>query len=263
LPEVLDSAYRRDGIEETILVTRSNYRATEFNRAIRGEVLYLEEEIARGELMLISKNNYHWSKGVKGLDFVANGDIVSVERVHGTEAKYGFRFADVTLTMPDREVQFDAKIMLETLNNDYAALPTERLRTLYNAILNDGDLFAPETPYETRVRALRSNPHWNALQVKYAYAVTCHKAQGGQWKNVVVDMGYIPPEAMGLEFYRWLYTATTRARQQLYFPESGKRGVKIRSTRGANCSYCARPRMQRGFGASFCRQIRDCSSPRR
>lgn len=221
LPEVLDSAYRRDGIEETILVTRSNYRATEFNRAIRGEVLYLEEEIARGELMLISKNNYHWSKGVKGLDFVANGDIVSVERVHGTEAKYGFRFADVTLTMPDREVQFDAKIMLETLNNDYAALPTERLRTLYNAILNDGDLFATETPYESRVRALRSNPHWNALQVKYAYAVTCHKAQGGQWKNVVVDMGYIPPEAMGLEFYRWLYTATTRARQQLYFLNPG------------------------------------------
>jgi exodeoxyribonuclease-5 len=217
LPEVLDTAYRRDGIEETILVTRSNYRATEFNRAIRTEVLYLEEEIARGELMLISKNNYHWSKGVKGLDFVANGDIVSVERVHGTETKYGFRFADVTLSMPDREVQFDAKIMLETLNNDYAALPTERLKTLYNAILNDGDLFAAETPYETRIRALRTNPHWNALQVKYAYAVTCHKAQGGQWKNVVVDMGYIPPEAMGLEFYRWLYTATTRAREQLYF----------------------------------------------
>jgi exodeoxyribonuclease-5 len=217
LPEVLDTAYRRDGLEETILVTRSNYRATEFNRAIRTEVLYLEEEIARGELMLISKNNYHWSKGVKGLDFVANGDIVSVERVHGTETKYGFRFADVTLSMPDREVQFDAKIMLETLNNDYAALPTERLKTLYNAILNDGDLFAAETPYETRIRALRTNPHWNALQVKYAYAVTCHKAQGGQWKNVVVDMGYIPPEAMGLEFYRWLYTATTRAREQLYF----------------------------------------------
>lgn len=217
LPEVLDTAYRRDGLEETILVTRSNYRATEFNRAIRTEVLYLEEEIARGELMLISKNNYHWSKGVKGLDFVANGDIVSVERVHGTETKYGFRFADVTLSMPDREVQFDAKIMLETLNNDYAALPTERLKTLYNAILNDCDLFAAETPYETRIRALRTNPHWNALQVKYAYAVTCHKAQGGQWKNVVVDMGYIPPEAMGLEFYRWLYTATTRAREQLYF----------------------------------------------
>lgn len=217
LPEVLDTAYRRDGIEETILVTRSNSRATQFNRAIRTEVLYLEEEIARGELMLISKNNYHWSKGVKGLDFVANGDIVSVEKVHGTETRYGFRFADVTLSMPDREVQFDAKIMLETLNNDYAALPGERLKALYDAIMNDTDLFASDTPYDARIRALRTNPHWNALQVKYAYAVTCHKAQGGQWKNVVVDMGYIPPEAMGVEFYRWLYTATTRARTQLYF----------------------------------------------
>lgn len=217
LPEVLDTAYRRDGIEETILITRSNFRATEFNRAIRTEVLYLEEEIARGELMLISKNNYHWSKGVKGLDFVANGDIVTVERVHGTETKYGFRFADVTLSMPDREVQFDAKIMLETLTNDYAALSGERLKSLYNAVLTDPDLFASDTPFEARLRTLRTNPHWNALQVKYAYAVTCHKAQGGQWKNVIVDMGYIPPEAMGLEFYRWLYTATTRARASLHF----------------------------------------------
>jgi exodeoxyribonuclease-5 len=217
LPEVLDTAYRRDGIDETILITRSNYRATEFNRAIRSEVLYLEEEIARGELMLISKNNYHWSKGVKGLDFVANGDIVAVEKLHGTEAKYGFRFADVTLTMPDRDIHFDAKIMLETLNNDFAALPSSRTKELYEAIINDSNLFSPETPYEARVRALRSNPHWNALQVKYAYAVTCHKAQGGQWKNVIVDMGYIPADAMGLEFYRWLYTATTRARNNLFF----------------------------------------------
>lgn len=217
LPEVLDSAYRNDGIEETILITRSNQRATLFNRAIRSEVLYLEEEIARGELMLISKNNYFWSKGVKGLDFIANGDIVTVERVHGTETKYGFRFADVTLSMPDRDLAFDAKILLETLNNDYAALPGERLKTLYEAIMTDGDLFSADTPYEARIRALRTNPHWNALQVKYAYAVTCHKAQGGQWKNVLVDMGYIPPEAMGLDFYRWLYTATTRARSRLYF----------------------------------------------
>jgi exodeoxyribonuclease-5 len=217
LPEVLDSAYRNDGIEETILITRSNQRVTQFNRAIRTEVLYLEEEIARGEFMLISKNNYFWSKGVKGLDFIANGDIVTVERVHGTETKYGFRFADVSLSMPDRDLSFEAKILLETLNNDYAALPGERLKALYEAIMTDGNLFSADTPYSSRIRALRTNQHWNALQVKYAYAVTCHKAQGGQWKNVLVDMGYIPPEAMGLDFYRWLYTATTRARSRLYF----------------------------------------------
>ena len=217
-PEIIDAAYRRDGMDQPVIVTRSNRRAADFNRGIRAQVLYLEEELAQGELILVAHNNYFWSKGVKELDFIANGDVAVVDRVFGTESRYGMRFADVRLTLVDRpDVSFDAKVMLNTLANDYAALGPGELEKLYQAITSDPELFAPDTPYEMRNRQLRTNPYWNALRVKYAYAVTCHKAQGGQWQNVFVDMGYIPPEAMGLEFYRWRYTATTRARQNLYF----------------------------------------------
>ena len=215
--EVIDTAYRNDGLDRTIVITRSNRRATDFNRAIRNEALYMEQEIADGEMLLVVKNNYFWSRGVKGLDFVANGDIVAVTKVHGTERRYGMRFADVTVAMPDSDIVYDCKILLDTLNSDAAALPAERMQAFYQAIMTDPDLFDSTVPWDTRTRVLRTNPYWNALQVKYAYAVTCHKAQGGQWDNVIVDMTYIAPESIGLDFYRWLYTATTRARQRLYF----------------------------------------------
>lgn len=216
LPEALDTAYRRDGVENTLLITRSNQRATAFNRAIRAEVLYIEQEIAQGDMMLIAKNNYFWSKSIKELDFIANGDIVSVDRVYGSEVKYGFRFADVRFTLIDREVSFDAKMMIEPLYNDYNALPRERMAKLYESIMKDDSFFGVDTPYEVRFKRLQSNPYWNALQVKYAYAVTCHKAQGGQWDNVFVDMTYLSPDALDAQFYRWLYTAVTRARRRLY-----------------------------------------------
>lgn len=216
MPEDLYNAYNRDGLQETIVITRSNQRATGFNREIRGNVLYLEEELAKGELILVTKNNYHWSSKIKELDFIANGDVFAIERVHGVEEKYGFRFADVTMSVPETEIAFDAKIMLDSLACENASIPHERLTQLYYAIMEDPELFGPYTPADARLKALRSNPYWNALQVKYAYAVTCHKAQGGQWKNVFVDMSYIPAEAMGLEFYRWLYTAVSRARTNLY-----------------------------------------------
>ncbi len=216
VPEDLYSAYNRDGIQETLVITRSNQRAAGFNREIRGNVLYLEEELAKGELILVTKNNYHWAEKIKEIDFIANGDVFAVERVHSVEEKYGFRFADVTLAIPDSEIGFEAKIMLESLSCEQAAIPQERMSQLYYAIMEDPELFSPYTPADFRLKALRSNPYWNALQVKYAYAVTCHKAQGGQWKNVFVDMSYIPPEAMGMEFYRWLYTAVSRATSRLY-----------------------------------------------
>lgn len=216
LPEELYAAYGRDGMQETILITRSNQRAAGFNREIRGEVLYLEEELSRGELLIVSKNNYHWTQAIKEIDFIANGDVVEVERVFGTEDKYGFRFADVQLSIPDTEYSFPAKIMLETLSSDTASISHDRLTALYYSIMEDPELFSPYTPADARLKALRSNPYWNALQVKYAYAVTCHKAQGGQWKNVFVDMTYISPDSIGLEFYRWLYTAVSRAKSRLY-----------------------------------------------
>lgn len=223
LADVLSSAYARaDGVEDTILVTRSNRRAVDFNRAIRSQVLYYEEELVRGELLMVAKNNYYWQRGVKGLDFVANGDIVRIERVYGTENRYGFHFADVRACLPDcpgpagEPVTFDTKIMLETLSADTPALSPERLRALYQAIAFETMQNTEVTPRSLSA-VLRDSPWWNALQVKYAYAVTCHKAQGGQWNDVVVDMVGIAPDAIGLDFYRWLYTATTRARRRLYY----------------------------------------------
>lgn len=223
LLEVLSGVYGADGgVEDTILVTRSNRRATDFNRAIRSEVLYYEEEIVPEDLLMVAKNNYFWQKGVKGLDFVANGDIVRVERVYGTETRYGFRFADVRLCLsdsvgPDGEpISFDAKVVLDALTTDTPALGSQRMQALYEAIMAE-EALKGDVSQQLMAATLRSNCYWNALQVKYAYAVTCHKAQGGQWKNVIVDMLSIPPDAIGLEFYRWLYTATTRAVSRLYY----------------------------------------------
>ena len=217
LPEVLESAYSRDGIEETLLITRSNRTAADYNRAIRANILYIEEQIQRDELLIVAKNSYFWTRGLKNINFIANGDIIRVTRVIATEYRYGIPFADVELSMPDRDdVSFQAKIMLSTLCTDTASISRNDYHRLYYGVIDDPEFFSAETPYDVRVKKLRDNPYWNALQVKYAYAATCHKAQGGQWTNVFVDLGYIPPEAMGIDFYRWLYTAVSRARSRLY-----------------------------------------------
>lgn len=216
LEDEISASFTENGITETLVITRSNRQATRFNLAIRANILYREEELSREELLLVAKNNYLWSARVKGLDFVANGDTAIVDAIYGTEEKYGFRFADVNLRLPDRDLSFDCKILLDTLVSDTASLEPERYQSLYMSALNDPDMFTPSTPVRTRMRILRSDPYVNALQVKYGYAVTCHKAQGGQWKNVFVDVGYVPPEAYeSMEFYRWLYTAVTRATDRL------------------------------------------------
>lgn len=216
MPEELYNAYNTSGVQETIVITRSNQRAVGFNREIRGSVLYFEEEICRGEMLIVAKNNYYWSEKIKEINFLANGDIVEVREVIGYEEKYGFRFADVTLGIPETDLIFPSKVMLETLNAETAGMSQERYNQLYYSIMEDPELFGPYTPADVRIKTLRKNPYWNALHVKYAYAVTCHKAQGGQWKNVFVDASYIPADAMGMDFYRWLYTAVTRASRHLY-----------------------------------------------
>ncbi len=217
LPDTLDNLYRRDGIGENIVITRSNRTATDFNRAIRSMVLDREEELTHGDMLIAAKNNYHWSRKVKGLDFIANGEILQLEEVLSTEIRYRIRFADVKLSLYDNpEIQFDAKIILNCLSGDAAALDRDTTNRLYEGILNDPTLHAPNAAITERLAALRVSPYWNALQVKYSYAVTCHKAQGGQWKNVFVDLSYIPPEQVGHEFYRWLYTAVTRTQTHLY-----------------------------------------------
>lgn len=216
LQDQIERSYADAGIDDTIVITRSNKRAMMFNAAIRASILGREEELCVGERLLVVKNNYLWSAKAKGLDFIANGDMAVVNRVNGTESKYGLRFADVSITMPDREVDLDCKICLDALNSEAPALSAEKASQLLEGALNDPDRFTPQTPMAYRLKASRSNPYLNALQVKYAYAVTCHKSQGGQWSDVYVDMGYIPPEAQGIDFYRWLYTSITRSTGRLY-----------------------------------------------
>ncbi len=218
LIDALEAAYGQDGVRETILITRSNARAMQFNSGIRRHILYREEELCAGDLLLASKNNYFWASKVKRLPFIANGDSMTVNAVSGTEIKYGMIFADVRLCMTDRpDIEFDAKIMLDNLRTETAALTAAQTENLFARVINDPEKYSSDTPLQTRLRDLRTDPYYNALQMKFAYAVTCHKAQGGQWDNVFVDVGYIPQDAVGLDLYRWLYTSVSRARRNLYF----------------------------------------------
>ena len=217
--EIIDTiagCYGRDTPDETILITRSNKRAVAFNLAIRSQILYSEEELCRGERLMVARNNYTYSTKIKDLDFIANGDMATVTHVNSTETRYGFRFADVTLRLSHCDKEFDCKIMLDTLTSEFPSLSREQMERLALARMNDPEVNPPGTPDSTRLSRLRSDEYFNALQVKYAYAITCHKAQGSQWKNVIIDLGGIPEEAMGLDFYRWLYTAATRATSTLY-----------------------------------------------
>ena len=216
LVDALTQAYDIDGTEGTILITRSNRRAVEFNRAIRVEVLGREQTLQDDDRLLIAKNNYFWSHDIKGLDFIANGDVATVNRIYGTEFRYNTLFADVNLHLPDYGIDFDCKLNLDTLLSETASLSPDEQQSLYQSIMTDPDTFEPSTAPSTRQRELKKSPYYNALQVKFAYAVTCHKSQGGQWRNVFVDMGGIPPEALGIDFYRWLYTAITRATDRLF-----------------------------------------------
>lgn len=227
LAEAIDTAYRTVGMDETIIITRSNRRAADFNRAIRAQVLYHEEELVRNEPIMVAKNNYYWTRVAhrKDIDFIANGDILSVSRIFGTELRYGFRFADVELvpvdagtgsaaTDDENTVQpLQAKIFLETLGSEYPALPHDRLQRLFDSIIRTDFPDGCTDPF----KALADHPYWNALQTKYAYCVTCHKAQGGQWAHAMVDIAYINPDTIGPDLYRWMYTATTRARRMLTY----------------------------------------------
>ena len=213
LIEVLSSAYNRDGMDETIIITRSNKRANIFNQGVRNRILYREEELTSGDLLLVARNNYYWSEKYEKLDFIANGDVARVVRVRNVCVMYGFRFADVLLYFPDYDEEVEAKVILDTLHAESPSLTAEENARLFNAVMED---YADVPSKRERLKRLKNDPWFNALQVKYAYAVTCHKAQGGQWSNVFVDMGYIRPDALGIDFYRWLYTAFTRTTGRLW-----------------------------------------------
>lgn len=219
LIERLSDSYDHVGMDETIVITRSNKRAGIFNQGIRNQILYREEELTAGDMLLVAKNNYYWGKEYKEIDFIANGDIARVVRVRKHYEMYGFRFADVQLQFPDLDVELDARILLDTLTSDAPALSRDENERLYTAILED---YAHIASQRERMQRLKADPWFNALQVKYAYGVTCHKAQGGQWRHVYIDMGYIDPQNLTLDFYRWLYTAMTRATEHIYFINLGE-----------------------------------------
>lgn len=217
LPDLLAASYAEYGPEETVLVTRSNRSASQFNQAIRNTVLGREELLTPGDLMIAAKNNYYWTRRVHGIDFVANGEMLRLSGVHATERRYGLTFADVTFELPDEpEINFQAKIILDCLTGDAPALDSSSLRRLYESIYTDPDIMPEGADHITRSRIMSRNDYWQALQVKFAYALTCHKAQGGQWRHVYVDLGYIPPDSSRLDYLRWLYTAVTRARTRLH-----------------------------------------------
>jgi exodeoxyribonuclease-5 len=210
----LDSCYGKYGIEETIVVTRSNKRANIYNKGVRASVLFRDEQISVGDYLMVVKNNYFWLANDEELNFIANGDIMQVVRIGKHEEKYGFHFVNVKIRLLDidnREI--DVKIILETLEIEGASLSSEDNKKLFYSVYED---FQHLKPKQAGYVSVRSNPYFNALQVKFAYAVTCHKAQGGQWKAVFIDQGYFTPDMLNLEYLRWLYTAITRASQKLY-----------------------------------------------
>jgi exodeoxyribonuclease-5 len=219
LLESLEESYSRCGKDETIIVTRSNKRANIFNDGVRARILYREEELESGDLLMVSKNNYYWGEKIEQIDFIANGDVAQVLRVKSYNEMYGFRFADVSLRLLDYDVDIDAKIMLDTLHLEYPSLTPELNNQFFNKVMED---YADVRTKRERIKRVKTDKWFNALQVKYAYAVTCHKSQGGQWQNVFIDMGNISEESVNVDFIRWLYTAFTRATDKLYLINTPK-----------------------------------------
>lgn len=213
LIDEISSAYDRDGLENTMVISRSNKRSNIYNQGVRNRILYREEELSSGDMLMITKNNYYWTEKIEGIDFLANGEIVEVLRVRSERELYGFKFCDVLVRSMDYDMELEIKILMDTLYSDAAGLTRERSQELFLNVLED---YADIPTKPERMRKMKADPFYNAVQVKFAYAVTCHKAQGGEWANVFLDLGYISQEHLGVNFYRWLYTAITRASSKLY-----------------------------------------------
>jgi len=214
LIDALSTSYYRVGTDETIVITRSNKRANIYNQGIRSQVLDREDELCRGDQLMIVKNNYFWTEGSKEIPFLANGDIAVVQRVRHVHDLYGFRFAEVTMLLPDYDdFELTATVCLDTLTTEAPALTREQQEQLYNAVMED---YADIPQKAERIKKMKTDRYYNALQVKFAYAVTCHKAQGGQWAHVYLDQGYMTDDMLTPDYIHWLYTAFTRATEQLY-----------------------------------------------
>jgi len=214
LLEYLSDEYSKNGREGNIVICYSNKRANRYNQGIRSKILYHEEELSVGDYLMVARNNYFWVNDRPNIGFIANGEIVRVKRIGKRNEIYGFRFADVTLELPDYNYEeFDAKLILDSLFMDGPSLGNESMKLLYQQVMAD---YLHLKTKKARMKQLQNDPFFNALQAKFAYAVTCHKAQGGQWPTVFIDQGFFNDDMLTREYLRWLYTAFTRATQKVY-----------------------------------------------
>lgn len=215
LEECLQNEYARREREEVVFITRSNKRANTFNNEIRARIFGSEGDLSAGDLLMILKNNYFWLPQDSPAGFLANGDMVEVFKVKRREELYGFRFADIEARLVDYpgHPPLEVKVLVDSLHVDAASMPYSDMRRLFEAVMQD---YADIKKKSERMQALRQNPYFNALQVKYAYALTCHKTQGGQWPCVFVEQGYFTQDMLDAEYLRWLYTALTRTTQTVY-----------------------------------------------
>ena len=223
LIETLANSYSHVGQDETIVITRSNKRANIYNQGIRNQVLDCEDELCSGDQLMIVKNNYYWleeelrqatEKIEQPMSFLANGDRAVVRRVRRVHELYGFHFAEVTMKFPDYDdYELTVMALLDTLTSEAPALTREQQETLYNKVLED---YADIPHKADRIKKVKMDRYYNAVQVKFAYAATCHKAQGGQWAHVYIDQGYMTDDMLTADYLHWLYTAFTRSTEQLY-----------------------------------------------
>ncbi|OAB78972.1 ATP-dependent DNA helicase [Cochleicola gelatinilyticus] len=214
LLEAISDSYHQLGNEDTVIIVRSNKRANLYNQNIRNRILFQEEELAAGDYLMVVKNNYFWVKTTSEAGFIANGDIIKILEIFGIKELYGFKFAEVQVQMvdyPDMK-PFETVLLLDTLTSETPSLPYEDSNRLYQEVMKD---YADEKSKYKKFMAVKKNKYFNALQVKFSYAITCHKSQGGQWNTVFVEQPYLP-NGIDKEYLRWLYTAITRAKEKLY-----------------------------------------------
>ncbi len=214
LIDEISAAYGTCGMEGTIIVVNSNKQANRYNQGIRNRIFFREEEISTGDMVMVVKNNYFILDDEEdGAGFIANGDIAEVRKIRKYEERYGFRFADMVLKFPDYGLEVESKVMLDVLHLDTPALPSDKSKELYRNVLAD---YLHIRTRRKQFEAVRNDPFFNALQIKFSYAVTCHKAQGGQWERVFIDQGMYNRNEISIDYLRWFYTALTRATGKVY-----------------------------------------------
>ena len=212
--EALEEAFSKDNLDQAVIIVRSNKRANLYNQQIRQRILYRDQELCVGDVLMVVKNNYFWLKPADSAGFIANGDVIEVLEIFTFTSIYGFEFAKVRVRMIDypNQPSFTTVLILDTINSEGSSLTFEQSNALYQAVRED---YSEVKSNYKKFLEIKNNPYFNALQVKYSYAITCHKSQGGQWDRVFVEQPYLK-EGVNKEYLRWLYTAMTRAKNQLF-----------------------------------------------